>query len=141
MKALKLLLAVALGIAVLVPGATATAQSDLVVFEEAESLDDTCDLLLNDGGPYEVSIAGSIAVVYENGSVVSVPQGDRVNYRLVARTFGSTGVGITESCAEFVPPPDTGGDGISAPVVVVAGVLVLALLGAASWFVSKARVG
>ena len=75
MTALKLLLAVALGIAVLVSGATASAQSDLVVFEEAESRDDTCDLLLNDGGPYEVSIAGSIAVVYENGSVVAVPQG------------------------------------------------------------------
>ena len=104
MRALKLLLAVALGTVVLAPGATATAQSTIVVFEEAEGPDDTCDLRLNDGGPYEVSISGARAVIYENGSVVPIPQGARVNYLQVDRTFGSTAVGINESCLLYTSP-------------------------------------
>ena len=144
MKALKLLLAVALWTALLVPGATAGAQSTTVQFEPAESPDDTCDLRLNDGGPYEVSIAGSIAVIYENGSVVAVPQGARVNYLQVERTFGSTAVGINERCDEFVPSaepePASTSDGLSTIGIAVAGVAGLALLGGAA-VLSKPKRG
>ena len=144
MKVLKLLLVVALWTALLAPGATATAQSSAVTLEAAESSDDTCDLLINSGGPYEVSIAGSAAVVFENGSVVSIPQGSSVNYLRVERTFGSTAIGVSETCAEFVPAaepaPATGGNGVGAPTIVVAGVAALALLGTA-WFLSKPKSG
>ena len=138
-KAYRLLLALALGIAMLAPTATATAQSSASTFDEAEGPDDTCDLQLLAGGPYEVSIDGSPAVIYENDSVIAVPQGSSIRYIRVERTIGSTAIGTNETCAEFVPSAeptpatDGDGDGISVPFIagVGAGVVVA---GAAAWW-------
>lgn len=114
MKVRNVLLAVALGVLVLAQSAPVAAQAEASRFEQAEGPDDTCDLHLIAGGPYEVSIAGAPAVIYENGSVVPVPQGSNVNYLRVERTIGFTAIGTTERCAVFVD--DTGSDDAGADV-------------------------
>ena len=141
MKALKLLLAIAVGIVVLAPSATATAQDAAVFLEEADGPDDECDLRVNSGGPFEVTIDGGPIAIQDNGTVVPVPQGSSVHYLRQERTFGSTAVGVIANCqvvvaSESTPEPeptpasgDTSSDGIGVPVIVGAGVVVLVLAG------------
>ena len=56
MKAFKLLLAIAVGIVVLAPSATATAQDAAVFLEEADGPDDECDLRVNSGAVVAVVV-------------------------------------------------------------------------------------
>jgi len=136
MKAFKLLLAVALGIVVLAPSATATAQETAISFEEADGPDDACDLRVNSGGPFEVTIDGGPIVIQENGSVVPVPQGSSVHYLRQERTFGSTAIGVVDECEVFVAQEstsaseDTSSGGLGVPVIVGAGVAIVVLAGA-----------
>lgn len=138
MKALKLLLAVALGLVALAPSAVAAQESadsfeEAVAFEEAEGPDDTCDLRINRGGPYEVTIDGGEITVFPDGSVVPVPQGSSLHYLPQERTFGATAIGANETCAIFVPAPGSS-SGIGAPIITGAIVGVLVVLGAIWWF-------
>lgn len=138
MKALKLLLALALGIVFLVPSATAMAQGTAVSFEEADAPDDACDLRVNFGGPFEVAIDGGPIVIEDNGSVVLVPQGSSVHYLPQERTFGSTAVGVIARCEVFVAQESTsssedGNSGdIGVPVIVGVGAAIL-ILAAVVW--------
>ena len=124
MKALKLLLAIAVGIVVLAPSATATAQDAAVFLEEADGPDDECDLRVNSGGPFEVTIDGGPIAIQDNGTVVPVPQGSSVHYLRQERTFGSTAIGVIAECDVFVAQgstsisDDTGSGGAVVAVVV-----------------------
>ena len=112
-KVLKVLLAATIGFAILAQSAAATALPNSNTFEQANGPDGTCELHLNVGGPYEVSIAGGPPTIYENGSVVSVPQGSAVNYLRVERTIGFTAIGTNERCAVFtaeIGSDDAGAD-------------------------------
>lgn len=136
MRALKLLLTVALGIAVLAPSTAAMAQGPAVSFEDAEGPDDTCDLLVNSGGPFEVTIDGGSIEVHDNGSVVPVPQGSSAHYLPQERTFGATAIGVVVECEAFVaqgPAPvsedSSSGGGIGVPLLVGVGVAVVVLAG------------
>ena len=141
MKARKLLLAAVLGIVILAPSASATAQGPPVTFEQADGPDDACEWQNNSGVPFELSIDGGEPLIQEDGSVVPVPQGSSVRYLPVERTFGSTAVGVIANCqvvvaSESTPEPeptpasgDTSSDGIGVPVIVGAGVVVLVLAG------------
>lgn len=137
MKALKLLLAIAVGIVVLAPSATATAQDAAVFLEEADGPDDECDLRVNSGGPFEVTIDGGPIAIQDNGTVVPVPQGSSVHYLRQERTFGSTAIGVIAECDVFVAQgstsvsDDTGSGGAVVAVVVGAGVAIVVLAGAA----------
>ena len=102
MKLLKVVvLTVTIGLAVLAQSTPATAQPVSSTFDEAEGPDEVCELTLIAGGPYDVTIDGGAVTVYENGSVVEVPQGSSVNYLRSERTFGFTATGVTERCAVF----------------------------------------
>ena len=152
-KVLKVLLAATLGLAVLAQSAAASAQSDSNRFDVAEGPDDVCDLHLNVGGPYEVSIAGGPPVIYDNGSVVPVPQGSSVNYLRVERTIGFTAIGTNERCGVF--DGETGSDDAGADVsdsaevpatgsetslvAIVGGVVVAVVLVAAGLTVVRSR--
>ena len=140
MRALKLLLAVALGIVTLAPSAVATAQS-AVSLEEADSPDGTCELRINAGGPYEVSIDGDAVIVFPNESVVPVPQGSSVHYLREERTFGATAIGTVETCETFVPTSSSSSSssGISAGFIAGAIVGVLVVLGVIWWFLIGAK--
>ena len=137
MKAFKLLLAIAVGIVVLAPSATATAQDAAVFLEEADGPDDECDLRVNSGGPFEVTIDGGPIAIQDNGTVVPVPQGSSVHYLRQERTFGSTAIGVIAECDVFVAQgstsvsDDTGSGGAVVAVVVGAGVAIFVLAGAA----------
>lgn len=137
MKAFKLLLAIAVGIVVLAPSATATAQDAAVFLEEADGPDDECDLRVNSGGPFEVTIDGGPIAIQDNGTVVPVPQGSSVHYLRQERTFGSTAIGVIAECDVFVAQgstsasDDTGSGGAVVAVVVGAGVAIVVLAGAA----------
>ena len=133
-KVRNVLLAVALGVLVLAQSAPVAAQAEASRFEQAEGPDDTCDLHLIAGGPYEVSIAGAPAVIYENGSVVPVPQGSNVNYLRVERTIGFTAIGTTERCAVV---PDEVGSG--APRIAIAGLAVVGVVLVAAGLKARRR--
>ena len=137
-QVLKVLLAATLGLVVLAQSATATAQPNSNTFEEAEGPDDTCDLRLNVGGPYEVRIAGGPLTIHENGSVVPVPQGSSVTYLRVERTIGSTAIGTNARCAVFAGETDSG-----VPLVVIVGVVIVGvvLVGAGLRVVGLGRRG
>ena len=97
----------------------AAAQQSAVSFEEAEGPDDTCDLRINTGGPYEVTIDGGAITVYPNGSVVPVPQGSKLHYLPEERTFGATAIGAIETCEIFVPTSSpTDSSDIGTPLLV-----------------------
>ena len=132
-----MLLAIAVGIVVLAPSATATAQDAAVFLEEADGPDDECDLRVNSGGPFEVTIDGGPIAIQDNGTVVPVPQGSSVHYLRQERTFGSTAIGVIAECDVFVAQgstsvsDDTGSGGAVVAVVVGAGVAIVVLAGAA----------
>ncbi len=135
MKALKLLLAVALGIVILAP-TTATAQEPAISFDQADGPDDACDWRNNSGVPFELSIDGGSGVIHDDGSVVPVPQGSSVRYLPEERTFGSTAIGVVATCDAFVAqeststPDDTSSGGVAVPVIVGAGIVIVVLAGA-----------
>ncbi len=135
MKALKLLLAVALGIVVLAPTATAAAQGPAISFEDADGPDDACEWRNNSGVPFELAIDGGPGVIHDDGSVVPVPQGSSVRYLPEERTFGSTAIGVVAECDVFVAQEststseDTSSGGVAVPVIVGAGVAIVVLAG------------
>ena len=134
-KALTLLLAVVLGMTTLASSPVAAEQQIGVSLEEADGPDDTCDLRINTGGPYEVTIDGGSVTVYENGAVVPIPQGSRLIYLRQERTFGSTAIGTNETCQTFVSTSSsTSSSGIGAPLLAGVIVGVVAVLGATWWF-------
>lgn len=129
MKKLKLLLALALGMAVLAPGTAASAQVDATVFEEAEGPDDTCDLRIIRSGPYEVSVDGGPITLYEDGSVIAVPQGGSVWYLRAERVTGFTATGSTERCEVFESAEQAAElavTGSETTVLVIGGVVLVA---------------
>lgn len=134
-KARNLLLVTTIAIATLNPSAVVAAQESAVSFEEAEGPDDTCDLRINTGGPYEVTVDGGEIIVFPNESVVPVPQGSSLHYLPQERTFGATAIGANETCAVFVPDPtsSTSSSGIGAPFIAGVVVGVLVVLGAIWW--------
>ncbi len=138
MKALKLLLAVVLCIVALAPSGVAAEQQSSVEFEPAESPDDTCDLRINFGGPFEVTVDGGESAFFPDGSVVPVPQGSSVFYLPQERTFGSTAIGPLEMCETFVPAPGSS-SGIGAPLIAGAVVVGLVVLGAVWWFPRQSK--
>lgn len=127
----------------LAPSSIASAEQVSNSFDEARSPDGTCELRLNIGGPYEVTIDGGPITIYPNGSVVAVPQGSSVHYLRQERTIGSTAIGENATCATFVPvsEPATDSDesGIGRPVIAGAGFAIVAALGAAWWFLIGAK--
>lgn len=107
-------------------------------FEESEGPDDTCDLRINAGGPYEVTIDGGPIMIFPNESVVPVPQGSSVHYLRQERTIGSTAIGINETCAAFVPEAgaessSSEGGGVSIPLIAGAGTAIVILVLGAAW--------
>ena len=145
MKALKLLLAVAFGMVIAAPSATATAQETFVTLEEADGPDDACDLRVNSGGPFEVTIDGGPLAIQDAGSVVPVPQGSSVHYLPQERTFGSTATGVIATCEVFVgqespsASEETSSGGVGVPVIAGAGVAILVLAGVA-WKLRSTRL-
>lgn len=154
MKARKLLLAVALGIVVLAPSASATAQGSAITFDQADGPDGACEWRNNSGVPFELSIDGGPGVIHDDGAVIPVPQGSSVRWLPEERTFGSTAIGVIRECEVVVAPEstpepepapetesspepestsvaeDNSSGGIGVPVIVGAGVVILVLAGA-----------
>ena len=163
MKARKLLLAVALGIVVLAPSASATAQGSAITFDQADGPGGACEWRNNSGVPFELSIDGGPGVIHDDGAVIPVPQGSSVRWLPEERTFGSTAIGVIRECEPFVAPEstpepepapeteptpeleptpepepapaaeDNSGGGVGVPVIVGAGVVILVLAGGATW--------
>ena len=154
MKARKLLLAAVLGIVILAPSASATAQGTAITFDQADGPDDECEWRNNSGVPFELSIDGGPGVIHDDGAVIPVPQGSSVRWLPEERTFGSTAIGVIRECQPFVAPEstpepeptpepesapasestpaaeDNSSGGIGVPVIVGAGVVILVLAGA-----------
>ena len=151
MKARKLLLAAVLGIVILAPSASATAQGTAITFDQADGPDDECEWRNNSGVPFELSIDGGPGVIHDDGAVIPVPQGSSVRWLPEERTFGSTAIGVIRECQPFVAPEstpeqestpepestpaaeDASSGGVGVPVIVGAGVVVLVLAGGAAW--------
>ena len=141
MKALKFLLAVALGILVLSPSAAATAPGPAISFEQADGPDAACEWRNNSGVPFELNIDGGAGVIHDDGAVVPVPQGSSIRYLPEERTFGSTAIGVLTECEVFVAQEttqettsateDESSGGVVVLVIVAAGVAALVLAGAA----------
>lgn len=123
--------------------ATAGAQESPVSFAPADGPDAACDLQINTGGPYEVTIDGGPITIFENGSVVEVPQGSSVHYLRQNRTIGSTAIGTNETCAivpeaDITPTQATDNSG-SRGAFIAGAALGIVVVGAAWWFLIRSK--